>query len=301
MIEFTTAHYDDLCRAGRVRTEIGTLEDKRKAAIRHFWLYLLAGIVLTVAIVATLVTEWPFVTIILAFAVLIFAITLAIQPLSRAKEDLKIPVLETLAKQGGMEYLADGFDPPVYPEAGRTLFGGGLSGQAFTDLFHGKDPEGRRFAIYEATLTRRQGKNTTTVFSGQVYAFQRRSKNSGVIAIMPDRSIFNFFKPAKGMERVKFDSDEDFERKFEVYAFHPHEALALLGADVRRMLLELRHSGRVFGYVGAEDALVAVTGRNRYEPGSMFRSRTGEERVKAMFDDVCASLAVLRRLKSAFD
>ena len=299
MIEFTTAHYDDLCRTGRVRIEIGALEEKRRAALRHFWIYLLGAIALAVAILATLATEWPITAIILAVAVLIVGIVLATRPLSRAKEDLKLPVLETLAKQGDMEYLPDGFDPPVYPDAGRTLFGGGLSSQTFTDLFHGKDPEGRPFAVYEATLTRRQGKNTTTVFSGQVYAFQRRSKNSGAIAIMPDRSIFNFFKPAKGMERVKFDSDPDFERKFEVYAFQPHEALALLGTDVRRALLELRQSGRVFGYVGEEDALVAVTGKNRFEPGSMFRSRSGEERVKAMFDDVCASLAVLRGLKAA--
>lgn len=300
MIEFTAEHYSDLCRSGTVRSEISTLEDKRKAAVRHFWLYLLGGIALAVAILATLVGDWPLVAVILAGAVLIAGIVLAIRPLSRVKEDLKLPVLEALAAKGGMEYLPTGFDPPVYPEAGRTLFGGWLSSQTFTDLFHGTDPEGRRFAIYEATLTRKQGKNTVTVFSGQVYAFQRRSKGGGVIAIMPDRSIFNFFKPAKGMERVKFDSDPEFEKKFEVYATHPHEALALIGLDVRRALIELRRSGRVFGYVGAEDALVAATGKNRFEPGSMFRSRSGEERVKSMFDDVCASLAVLRTLKSTF-
>ena len=301
MIEFTAEHFDDLCRTGPVRIQIGALEEKRKRAVRHFWLYLIASIVLSIAILATLVTEWPIVAIILSFAVLIVGIVLATRPLSRVKEDLKLPVLEKLAGQGGMEYLASGFDPPVYPDARPMLFGGGLSGQAFSDLFHGTDPEGKRFAIYEATLTRRSGKNTVTVFSGQVYAFQRRSKGGGEIAIVPDRSIFNFFKPAKGMERVKFDSDPEFEKKFEVYAFHPHEALGLLGADVRRAMLELRQNGRVFGYVGSEDVLVAVTGKNMFEAGSMFRSRGGEERVKKMFDEVCGSLAVLRKVKAAFD
>jgi hypothetical protein len=72
----------------------------------------------------------------------------------------------------------------------------------------------------------------------------------------------------------------------------------LVGSDVRRQLLELRESGRVFAYVGPEDVLVAIWGSDRFEPGSMFRRRSGQERVKLMFDDVCASMTVLRKLKS---
>ena len=73
----------------------------------------------------------------------------------------------------------------------------------------------------------------------------------------------------------------------------------VIGTDLRRLLLELRQSGRVFGYVGPEDAFVAATGKNRFEAGPMFRSVSGEQRVRAMFDDVCAGLAVLRRLRAA--
>ncbi len=54
-------------------------------------------------------------------------------------------------------------------------------------------------------------------------------------------------------------------------------------------------------YVGPGDALVAIPGRNRFEPGSMFRSRSGEQRVRFMFDDLCASLATLRSLKASLD
>ena len=50
----------------------------------------------------------------------------------------------------------------------------------------------------------------------------------------------------------------------------------------------------MFGYVGPEDAFVAAPGKNRFEPGSMFRAVSGEQRVRPMFDDVCASLATLR-------
>ena len=101
-----------------------------------------------------------------------------------------------------------------------------------------------------------------------MYAFQRRARSGGEIVIVPDRGLFNFFKPLSGMERVRFESDPEFEKKFEVYAFEPHEALMLIGSDVRRQLLELRQAGRVFGYVGPEDVFVAATGKNKFEAGS---------------------------------
>ncbi len=300
MIEFSEDHFRDLCRSGRVSVEIATIEEKRKAAVKTFWLYLVGGVALSAAIGWSLVAaNWPTAGFILGFAVLIIAVILAIHPLTKAGEALKHPVLEELAAKGGLTYLATGFDPPVYPDARKALFGNWLSGQTFTDLFHGTDAEGRRFALYEGNLTRKQGKNTVTIFSGQMYAFQRRAKGGGEIVIVPDRGLFNFFKPLSGMERVKFENDADFERRFEVYAYKPHEATGLLGPDIRRNLLALRQAGRVFAYIGPEDIFVAATGKNKFEAGSMFRSVSGEERVRAMFDDVCAGLAVLRRLRAA--
>ena len=300
MIDYSEDHYRELCRAGRVAMEIGTVEDKRREAVRSFWLYLLGGIALAAAIAWSLIAaDWIGVGMFLAIAVFILALVLALRALGKVGLALKLPVLETLAEKGGLTFLADGFDPPVYPDARKALFGNWLSSQTFSDLFHGADEEGGRFAFYEGHLMRSSGKNSHTVFQGQMYAWQRRAKGGGEIAIVPDRGIFNFFKPLSGMERVKFESDPEFERKFEVYAFEPYQAQSLLGPDVRRILLELRQAGRVFGYVGPEDAFVAATGKNRFEPGSMFRSITGEQRVRAMFDDVRASLAMLKRLRDA--
>jgi len=300
MIEFREDHYRDLCRSGRVAIEISTIEEKRKDAVRRFWLVLVVVVALAATILWYLSDEATIgFGIVAALLVLVFGGIVAALPLGRAGRALKLPVLETLAEKGGLTYLETGFDPPVYPEARKALFGNWLSSQSFTDLFHGSDEEGRRFALYEGTLTRRQGKSTHTVFSGQMYAWQRRAKGGAEIVIVPDRGIFNFFKPMGGMERVKFESDPDFEKRFEVYAYEPQQAQMVVGADLRRLLLELRQAGRVFGYIGPEDAFVAATGKNRFEAGSMFRSVSGEQRVRAMFDDVCAGLAVLRRLRSA--
>lgn len=302
MIEYGEQDYRDLCRSGRVAIEIGAIEDKRKDGLRKFWLFVLGGVALAAAIIwsmssSDLIGFGAF----LALAAFIGGIVVGMLALGKAGRGLKIPVLETLAQKGGLTFLEGGFDPPVYPEARKALFGNWLSSQAFTDLFYGTDAEGKRYALYEGTLMRSSGKNSHTVFSGQMYAWQRRAKSGAEIVIVPDRGIFNFFKPVGGMTRVKFESDPEFDRRFEVYAFEPQQAQMLIGAEVRRLLLELRQAGRVLAYVGPEDAFVAATGKNRFEAGSMFRSVSGEERVRHMFDDVRAGLAVLKRLRAALN
>jgi hypothetical protein len=299
MIEFTAEHYQTLCSAEGVRERIGAVEGERRKAVKTFWFRLVLGLGLAAAALVSLLNAgWDVAAVLVGLAFLVVTIIAAISPLMGVKEGLKHPVLEALAKQGGLEYLPSEFDPPVYGSARGLLFGS-LSSQSFTDLFHGSDEEGRGYAVYEACLQRRSGKNTQTVFSGQIYALQRKSGSDAVTAIMPDRKIFNFWKPASDMERVSVPEDEEFERRFEVYSTRPIEARQLVfDSELRRALLDLRQTGRVFVYVGPEEALVAASGKDRFEPGSMFRSRSGEERVKLMFDDVCASLGVLRTLKA---
>ncbi len=209
-------------------------------------------------------------------------------------------MLEEVGRKAGLEYMPSGFVPPAFGSACTLLFGGGgFSSETYSDLFNGTDEEGRGVAVYEACLQRRAGKNTYVVFSGQVYAIQRRPGAQGRTVIVPDRKLLNFWKPDNAMERVKIEGDTAFEKKFEVYSTHPMEARELLfDSAFRAKLLELRKAGRVFVYAGPEEALVAATGKDRFEPGSMLRSRPGEERVRLMFDDVCASLGLLRELKA---
>ncbi|MEA3008421.1 MAG: hypothetical protein QOJ91_113 [Sphingomonadales bacterium] len=301
MIQLTDTDFQTLCAAGTVRERIGALEGERRAAVRKFWLRGSVGLTLAVlAFVTLLRADWVVVAVVVGIAFLVGAISAAIGPLIAAKEGLKLPVLDEVAKKAGMEYFPSDFTPPAFGGGRALLFGSsGFSSQTFTDLFNGLDEDGLGFAVYEACLQRRSGKNTHTVFSGQMYAVQRRPGSQGQTAIVPDRKIFNFWKPASDMERVRIEGDEAFEKKFEVYSTHPMEARALLfDTAFRGRLLELRKSGRVFVYAGPEEALVAATGKDRFEPGSMLRSRPGEERVKLMFDDVCASLALLRELKA---
>lgn len=301
MIQLTNDDFQALCAGGTVRERIGALEGERKAAVRKFWLRGTIGLSLTAAALFTLLNAgWQVVAFLVFAAFLVGTFIAAAAPLMAAKEGLKHPVLDEVAKKAGLEYVPSGFTPPALASACALLFGGGgFCSETYSDLFNGTDEEGRGFAVYEANLQRRAGKNTYSVFCGQMYAIQRRPGHQGEIAIVPDKKILNFWKPSSDMERVRIEGDEAFEKKFEVYATHPMEARELLfDSAFRARLLELRKDGRVFVYAGPEEALVAATGKDRFEPGSMLRSRPGEERVRLMFDDVCASLDLLRELKA---
>ena len=299
MIDFTATDFDAVCRSSAVEERLRALDADRQVALAKFWKRLAIGIVLTVASAWSLLSSgWETTGIIVAALFAIGTFIGAIMPLQSVSEGLKHPVLEDLAARAGMEYLPDEFTPPVYGSARKLLFGA-LSSESFSDLFNGADEEGRGVAIYEAELQRSAGRSTYTVFTGQVYALQRRPGGEAITAIMPDKGIFNFWKPARDMERVRIEGDEAFEKKFEVYSTHPLEAKQLLfDSALRQRLLDLRKNGRLFAYVAPEEALVFAWGKNRFEPGNMFRSRAAEERVRAMFDDLCASLAVLKDLKA---
>jgi hypothetical protein len=301
MIQLTDSDFQTLCAGGTVRERIGALEGERRAAVRKFWLRLTIGLALTAAALATFINSgWGGLGFVLVGLLLVATFIGAAAPLMAAKEGLKHPVLGEVARKAGMEYIPSDFTPPVFGSGRALLFGGsGFSSQTFTDLFNGTDEEGRGFAVYEACLQRGSGRSTHTVFSGQMYAVQRRPGAQGHTAIVPDRKIFNFRKPASDMERVRIEGDEAFEKKFEVYSTHAMEARELLfDSAFRALLLRLRESGRVLVYAGPEEALVAASGKDRFEPGSMLRSRPGEERVRLMFDDVCSSLELLRELKA---
>jgi hypothetical protein len=299
MIELAAGHFTELCGAAEVRERLGAVESERQAALRKMWTRGAIGLVLSVAALLTLLNAgWQTVAMIAFILFLGCTIWAAASPVMAVSEGLKLPVLEELARRCGMEYLPSDFDPPVYGRARRILFGS-LSSESFTDLLHGADEEGRGYAVYEACLQRRVGKNTTTIFSGQMYAIHRKGGGSGITAIVPDRKIFNFFKPASDMERVRIEGDEEFEKRFEVYSTAPMEAKQLLfSTDLRRQLLELRKAGGVSVFVSGEEALVAAySNKNRFEPGSMLRRRAPEERVRLMFDDVAESLATLKALR----
>jgi hypothetical protein len=301
MIEASGEQFQALCAEPAVRERIATLADARGAGIATFWKRLALTVLLAVAATwAVVAIGWEAFSIIVAILILCVGFIVALQPLLQVGQGLKHPVLEAAAAQAGMDYVAADFTPPAFHSARNLWFGSASATETFTDLFNGKDEDGFGYAVYEASLTRSSGKSTQTVFSGQVYAIQTRPRaGHGVTVAVPDKGMFNFWKPARGMERVSVPSDEAFEKRFEIYSEDPMGATSLLfDSSLRALLHELRSTGAVWLYVGPEEALVAVAGKNRFEPGSMFRSKGGEERARTMYDDVCAALKTLDAVKA---
>ncbi|MBX7248562.1 MAG: DUF3137 domain-containing protein [Caulobacteraceae bacterium] len=302
MTEFTAAQFEEVCAAEPVKSQIDGIEMVRAAAVKQFWMVMVGGGlgVLVLAVLAGIMLHSGGIGAGVFIVCLVGVLIFAFRPVEAARRGLKQPMLTALALRGGLEYVDSGFEPPFYMGVRKSLFGSWLSEQTFTDLFRGRDEAGKPFAIYEAHLQQGSGKNRTTVFQGQMYGFGRAG-GAGVTVITPDKGLFNFFKPEPGMQRIKFEANPEFEKRFEVYSTNPGEATSLLASPtLQNRLLELRGKGKVFAYVGPEEALIAITGGDRFEPGSMFKATDGRDRARMMFDDVCGSLAILKELRAAF-
>lgn len=302
MTDFTSDHFEEICSSDPVKSQIDGIEAARASAVRSFWMFVVGGGLATLVLAVLAFNVNTTIGAIVLVAGAIGTLFLAMGPLDKARKGLKHPVLEALAARGGMTYAADRFQPPFYVGVRKALFGSWLSDQVFTDLFQGRTDDGKAFAIFEALLSTGSGKNKQTVFQGQMYGFETGKGSSDITVITPDKGLFNFFKPAAGMERVKFESNPEFEKRFEVYSTNPSIATGLFGSStLQARLLELRgKNGRVFGYIGPNETLFAITGGDRFEPGSMFKATDGQDRARLMFDDVCSALALLKELRAAF-
>src|SRR4051812_10456990 len=149
MIELTAACFNDICSDPPVREQLGSLDANRSAAVRRFWTWLLACIALAIAAaVAFTQAGWVPLSFVVPILLLMLGGVMGYRALAKVSEGLKQPVLASIAAKAGLEYMEKGFSPPAYPEARKALFGSWLSTESFTDLFHGKDEEGRNFAVY---------------------------------------------------------------------------------------------------------------------------------------------------------
>lgn len=289
----TDPAFDALCD-GPIRGVLDGAAASRARALRGFWLAAGGGAAAAV-LLAWLVpgeARWWILAFGLAAAGWAGAVILG-----RAAAALKRPVLEAVAAGRGLDYAADGFQPDAYDGLHAVL--GRPTGRHFADRFAGAVDD-RAFALYEARLTTGSGKSRRQVFWGVVHALRRRTALRGEVVVVPDRGVFNFFKPGAGLQRVRFE-DPAFEKVFEAYASDPVEARTVLDAGLRARLLAWRgQKGRLFLRLHGDEAVVAVSdNRNRFEAGSLLRATPPRERARRMYAEVDEALARVRDMAAA--
>lgn len=268
----------------------------RAKAARSGTIRLVIGLVVTAILAYLLHTTnlWPYVAALGLFVTL----WLAFKPMRKLGGQIKHPVLETIARRSGMTYQESGFQPAGSAQAHKALFSG--AGQSnYTDCFSG-ERDGRAFCVYEANISQKTGGNSEMageMFAGQVYWFRRKS-SVGEIAIVPDRGVFRFFKPGKGLELVKFPDDAEFEKRFDVYAANEADARAVLTPPVRQQLLAWRGKEPLFAHLMGDEALVAISGNNLFEP-TLKKKTTPEETARGLYNDVQGCTGRLAELDAA--
>ena len=103
------------------------------------------------------------------------------------------------------------------------------------------------------------------------------------------------------MTRVRYPEDQPFEKVFEAYATDAQMVQPLLSPVIRAELTAIRNTvGKTWVYLGGDHVLVAVSGKDRFEPGSMFKSEPGVDRARRIWNEVDGAVGFARRLSAAF-
>jgi hypothetical protein len=298
MTELTADTFNEICRTEPVQAQLAASEATH-AKVQRTTRVMVIGVLLLTAVLGVIAyliePTWAIFVGVFGLVGLFWAMSAA---KAKAASELKSALLPHIAERAGLTYEAQPHEPQGFGSVRKTLFGS-ANQMNFADGFSGRI-DGREAAFYEADLeqvTRGKNSSTHTIFKGQIFWFRRRTASQARIVVVPDKGLFNVFKPARGMERVKFEGDRDFEKRFEVYSDKPAQAEIMLGSsDLRARLLELRGKGALFLQIDGDETVVAVPGPNRFEPGDMGKKLSGEERARRMFDDLCASLTLAREL-----
>lgn len=195
----------------RIRTEIETYEQGRAAASRRIrWriplflgLYLIAIFVVAWVfnLVADPVEQWfsaPHVFLyVLGFAGSFLVYSFAVKPATELQQAFRDKVLPTIFGFIGDVRYSRNTVPGSFDRLPRGVTGS-FNRQSFDDVIAGRY-EDFSFELYEASLSRKSGKSTQTLFHGVVLAFEMETAFPGVlVATRRSAKVSRFFRDLFG-------------------------------------------------------------------------------------------------------
>jgi hypothetical protein len=136
--------------------------------------------------------------------------------------------------------------------------------------------KGRGYAMAEANLQRRSGKSTVTVFKGLLLSIDW--PEAGQASVLIGRDYGKLFNKIAGLgkaTRVTFE-DQDFEKRFEVYATDETVARQLLTPAVLQSLVAVAEGRKgqtpTAAFTDGRFLLALPIAEDLFEPGSLSRS-----------------------------
>ena len=259
-------------------------EEKRKRAVRTFFLIIVLGLVVAVGVYAG--------GLHFQVALIVFVLGLAIAGavLARARADISGGLLNLVCEHLGFAYRAKLSRPDYYAAFDRLRLMPNFNRESWEDEVRGARG-GADFVLCEAHLKyKTSGKNssTRTVFHGQLMTIDYHETFLGETVIKRDRGVFNrMMKPGGRFQRVGLASPK-FEKIFEAWSTDQVEARTLLDPVVLERFEEL---DRIFDGAKLRAAFsggklyVAMETGDKLNMGTMFRSLESPERVETIMKE----------------
>jgi len=231
------------------------------------------------------------------------------QALNKLAKETKLMLVEPVSAQFGMAFDCDPPAPGEIMEFRSLGLVPGWDRSSFEDQLTGQRGEAP-FKFFEAhleekrTTTDSKGNTRTTwvtVFRGQCLVAKFHKEFNGVTKVFRDAGFFNALtKLGQKGQRVKLE-DPVFEKAFEVYSTDQIEARFILTPDFMERLqkLEKTFQGKQLrcAFAGGQ-MLLAVEGKNQFEPGSMYRPMDDLDRVRDILQDFAAVFLLIDAMSS---
>lgn len=286
-----------------IQPQLAALEDDRIAAVKKQRTFIVIGILVAIAILAGFFFLIPEDGIIfggfIGFIAAAGIIAWGSMALSKLGQQTKLMLVEPVTAEFGMKYQASCGPPEEIYHARELGLVPGWDRAKYEDRLDGARADAP-FTFFEAhleekrTTTDSKGRTRTTwvtVFRGQCLSVKFHKQFNGVTKVYRDMGAFNWIAKFGVKEpRVRLE-DPVFEKAFEVYGTDQVEARFILTPDFMERLvgLERAFQGKQLrcAFAGGEMVL-AVSGKNLLESGSMYRKMDDLGRVRAMLLDFAA-------------
>ena len=145
-----------------------------------------------------------------------------------------------------------------------------------------------------------KGKRKVTVFEGIILELDMNKKFLYQTFVTRDKGIFNKFNSFKGFERISLE-DVVFEKEFEAYSENQIEARYLLTTAFMERMLKLKDlykgSNIQFNFANSKVLIAINTGKNMFEPCSLFKSNLQEKQIYTVFEQFMTIFSVVDLLK----